>query len=143
VYSNCKCSPICNKTFVAILILAEFYLLRMICRLYALMMEGTGSRDIQYSFTTLHSDTLWKTIVNESSSIHVTDMNLTCMEEQFSHHVIGYTEWRKNVMRWQFLIVVYLISVLSLVRLETVKKRRHPHIPRLGVLVGRGRGPKT
>ena len=74
------------------------------------MIEGTDPREIQYSFTTLHDDTLWKTIFNEflwlGMSIHVTDMYVTCMGERLSHHVTGYTEWRKNVMRWQFLIVL-------------------------------------
>jgi len=111
------------------------------------MMEGTGSRDIQYGFTILHGETLWKIIFNELSSlrmsIHDTGLYLTCVGEQLSHPVIGYTEWRKHVMIWQFLIVLYLISVFSLVWLEKVKKRRPPHMMRLGVLVGRGRDPRT
>lgn len=147
MYSNCECVPICNKTLVAISILTEFYLLRTNCHVYTLMMEGTGSGDNQYSFTTLHGDTLWKTIFNDLSSlrmpIHVTGMYLTCVGEQLSHPVIGYTEWRKHVMIWQFFMVLYLISVYSLVWLEKVKKRRPPHMPRLSVLVGRGRGPRT
>ena len=106
MYSNCECVPICNKTFVAISILTEFYLLRMNCHLYTLMMDGTGPREIQYSFTTLHVDTLWKTIFNEFSSlgmsIHVTDMCLLCMGEQLPYHVTGYN-----------LIVLCVISVLS------------------------------
>jgi len=119
VYSNCECVPVCNKTLVAISILTEFYLLRVNCHLCTLMMEGTGSRDIQYSFTTLHGDTSWKTIFNELSSlrmsVHVTGMYLTCVGEQLSHPVIGYTEWRKYVMIWRFLVLLYLMSVLSLV----------------------------
>lgn len=97
MYSNCECVPICNKTFAAISVLTEFYLVRMNCHLYTLMMEGTGPLEIQCSFTTLLGDTLWKTIFNEFSSlgmsIHVTGMNLMCMGQQLSHPVIGYTEW--------------------------------------------------
>lgn len=43
-------------------------------------------------------------------------------------------------MRWHFLIVLCLISVLSLIGLDKFKKRRPPPTPRLGVLVCRGEG---
>lgn len=146
MYSNCECDAVCNKPFVAISILTEFYLLRMNCLLYTLMMEVTGSCEIQYNFTRLYGVTLWNTSFNEFSSLrmsfHVTGKYLTCMGQQSSHPLTNYTEWRKNVVKWQFTLVLLSVSVLSLEWLEEVKKRRPPHTSWLGVLVCQG-GPKT